>query len=101
MLAERGGQRAVIRYKLYQSAVGNTAVQEAYAAMTHHSADLAAVITSSGFKPSAWRHSATTGVVLVLHSEIDGFDEMLAGRGPGQEACPDRGERRIGRCDEE
>ncbi len=58
--------------------VGNKAVQEAFAAMTHYSADVAAVITSSGFKTSARRHSATTGVVLLLHPEVDRFDELLA-----------------------
>jgi restriction system protein len=79
VIAERGGQRAVIQCKLYQSPVGNKAVQEAYAAMTHYSADVAAVITSSGFTPSARRLSATTGVVLLLHSEVDRFDELLAG----------------------
>jgi hypothetical protein len=31
------------------------------------------VITSSGFTPSAQRLSATTGVVLLLHSEVDRF----------------------------
>jgi restriction system protein len=81
VLAERGGRRVVIQCKLYQSPVGNKAVQEAFAAMTHYSADLAAVITSSEFTPSARRLSATTGVVLVLHSEIDRFDELLVERG--------------------
>jgi restriction system protein len=85
VIAERGGQRAVIQCKLYQSPVGNKAVQEAYAAMTHYSADLAAVITSSGFTPSARRLSATTGVVLLLHSEIDRFDEILVAGGPTTE----------------
>jgi len=58
--------------------VGNEAVQEAHAAITHYSADLAAVITSSGFTPSARRLSATTGVVLLLHSEVERFDKLLA-----------------------
>ncbi len=49
--------------------------------MTHYSAEYAAVITSSGFTPSARRLSATTGVVLVLHSEVDRFDELLAAGG--------------------
>ncbi len=79
VIAERSGRRAVIQCKLYQSPVGNKAVQEAFAAMRHYSADVAAVITSSGFTPSARRLSATTGVVLLLHSEVDRFDELLAG----------------------
>jgi restriction system protein len=78
VLAKRGEQRAVTRYKLYQIAVGTKAMHEAYMAMTYYSADDATVITSSGFKPSARRLSATTGVVLLLHSKVDRFDELLA-----------------------
>ena len=70
----------VIQCQLYQSPVGNKAVQEVYAAMTHYSADVAAVITSSGFTPSAGRLSITIGVILVMHSEIDHRDEPLAAR---------------------
>ncbi len=88
VIAERGGRRAVIQCKLYQSPVGNRAVQEAYAAMTHYSADVAAVITSSGFTPSARRLSATTGVALILHSEVDRFDEQRAAVGPIRDLVP-------------
>ncbi len=84
-MVERGVRQAVIQCKLYQSRVGNKAVQEAFAAMSHYSAGLAAVITSSGFTPSARCLSATTGVVLVLHSEIDRFDELMVGSGPARE----------------
>ena len=52
--------------------------------MNHYSADVAAVITSSGFTPAARRLSATTGVVLLLHSEVDRFDELLAEDGPAR-----------------
>jgi restriction system protein len=45
--------------------------------MTHYSADVAAVITNRGFTPSARRLSATTGVVLLLHSETGCFEELL------------------------
>ena len=84
VIAERGGRRVVIQCKLYQSPVGNKAVQEAFAAMMHYSADSAAVITSSGFTPSARHLSATTGVILILHSEIDCFDELLIEGGPAK-----------------
>jgi restriction system protein len=81
VVAERGGQRAAAQCKLYQSPVGNKAAQEAYAAMTHYSADMAAVITSSGITPSARRISAMTGAILLLHWEVDPFDELLAAGG--------------------
>ena len=101
MLAERGGQRAVIWCKLYQSAVGNKAVQEAYLAMTHYSADCATVITSCGSTPSARRLSAATGVVLLLHSEVKRFNELLAQRAAGRGAGPGSGERHERTCDVE
>jgi hypothetical protein len=50
--------------------------------MTHYSADDATVITSGGFTPSVRRLSAPAGVVLVLQSEVDRFDELLAAGGP-------------------
>src|SRR4051794_5402514 len=59
----------VIQCKLYQSPVGNKAVQEAHAARSRYAADIAAVVTSRDFTPAARRLSATTGVLLVLHSE--------------------------------
>ncbi len=64
-------------------------MQEAYAAMMHYSADCAAVITSSGFTPSGRHLFATTGVVLLLHSEVDRFDELLA------EGCRGRERARV------
>jgi len=56
--------------------------------MIHYSADDATVTTSSGFTPSARRLSATTGVVLLLHTEIDRFDKLLAEGGPAREPLP-------------
>ena len=77
VIAERSRVRAVVQCKLYRNPVGNKAVQEAFAAKKHYSADIAAVVSSSTFTASAKRLSATTGVVLLLHTEIDRFDEML------------------------
>ena len=53
--------------------------------MTHYSADDATVITSSGITPSARRLSTTTGVVLLLRSEVNRFDELLAAGGRARE----------------
>jgi len=77
VIAKKGGVRAVIQCKLYQSPVGNKAVQEAFAAQKHYSADVAAVVTNADFTPSARQLAGTTGVLLVLHSELDRFAEML------------------------
>jgi restriction system protein len=77
VIAERGRLRAVIQCKLYQSPVGNKAVQEAHAARAHHGADIAAVVASSSFTPSAKHLASTTGVLLLLHSEMDRFDDLV------------------------
>jgi hypothetical protein len=53
--------------------------------MTHYSAGVAVMVTSSGFTLSARSLSATTGVVLLLHSEVDRFDELLKEGGPARE----------------
>jgi hypothetical protein len=53
--------------------------------MRHYSADFAAVITSSEFTPSARHLSGTTGVVLLLHSEVERFDKLLAEGGRARE----------------
>jgi hypothetical protein len=62
----------------FESSVGYKAVQGVCTVMTHYSADLAAVITSSGFRRSAWHLSASTRFVLFLHSEVDRLDEQRA-----------------------
>ena len=49
------------------------------------SGEAAAVITSSGFTPSARRLSAITGVVLLLHSQVTRFNELLAAGGRARE----------------
>ena len=53
--------------------------------MTHYSADVAVMVTSSGFTLSARSLSAITGVVHLLHSEIDRCDEQ---RAAGQGSLP-------------
>ncbi|NBJ13020.1 restriction endonuclease [Microvirga arsenatis] len=53
IIAEKDGRRVVIQCKFYNGAVGNKAVQEAYAAAAFHDAPYAVVVTNSVYTKSA------------------------------------------------
>lgn len=57
VVAEKDRHRVVLQAKLLTDPIGNKAVQEAYAAKSHYSATVAAVVTNSGFTASrgSWR----------------------------------------------
>lgn len=74
VVAERGGTRLVLQCKRHGKPVGNGAVQEAAAARSYWSADLAAVVTNAGFTPSARRLAAATGVLLLHHDDLGTLD---------------------------
>jgi HJR/Mrr/RecB family endonuclease len=75
ILAERNGVLFVFQCKLYETPVGNKAVQEAYAAQRHYSAKGSAVVTNNQFTRSASELAATTGVLLLHYSDLLGFGE--------------------------
>jgi len=64
ILAERNGKTYAIQCKNYAGAVGNFAVQEAFAGAEHYGCDLAAVICPGTFTRGAKELAATTGVLL-------------------------------------
>ena len=64
VIAEKGRTRLVLQCKLYNSPVGNKAVQEAFAAQRHYQANASAVVTNARFTASAMALAATTGVQL-------------------------------------
>ncbi|WP_375460931.1 restriction endonuclease [uncultured Enterovirga sp.] len=79
VIAEKNGIRIVLQCKLLASAVGNKAVQQAFAAKGHFGAHHAAVVTNADFTRSARDLSGTTGVKLLHHTqlaEIDSLAEM-------------------------
>jgi restriction system protein len=59
-----------LQCKFYSSPVGNKAVQEAYASARHYGAEHAAVVTNAGFTKSARELAASTGVLLLAHTEL-------------------------------
>lgn len=64
ILAERNGKSYAIQCKNYAGAVGNFAVQEAFAGAQHYGCEVAAVICPGTFTRGAKELAATTGVLL-------------------------------------
>jgi len=77
VIAEKVGIRLIIQCKLYNSSVGNKAVQEAYAAKTYYQATIAAVVTNSSFTTSAQALANTTGVLLLHHSQLNSLENLI------------------------
>lgn len=92
VIAGRDRLTAVIQCKLYSSPVGNKAVQEAAQRRRTPFSSVAAVVTNGGFTPSS-AAARCYRVLLLLHSEIECFEEMLSTIQPDCEpalfgACP-------------
>ncbi len=83
VIAERGGRRAVIQCKRYQSPVGNKAVQEAYAAARFQDAGYAVVVTNSIFTKSARQLANKNGILLMHHDDLSSLENTLAGHDSG------------------
>lgn len=64
ILAERNGKSYAIQCKNYAGAVGNAAVQEAYAGAQFYGCDLAAVVCPTSFTRAARELADSTGVLL-------------------------------------
>lgn len=77
VIAQKGNMLIVIQCKLYNTPVGNKAVQEAHAAKSHYAASISAVVTNSTYTPSAMSLAATTGVLLLHHSDLLRLDEVI------------------------
>jgi len=71
LIVTRQGVRVAIQAKGYTSGnVGNTAVQEAHAGMTHHRCHRAAVVTNSRFTSGAQELADSVGCQLIDGSQI-------------------------------
>jgi len=71
VIAEREGIRVVIQCKRYTVAVGNGAVQEAFAAKAYQQATHAAVVSNASFTKAARDLASTTGVLLLHPTDLD------------------------------
>jgi restriction system protein len=77
VIAEKQEHRVVLQAKLYNSPVGNKAVQEAHSAKFHYKASAAVVVTNSSFTASAQQLAQSTGVHLLHHSELPELEVMI------------------------
>jgi restriction system protein len=77
VIAEFGRAKVVLQCKLYAQPVGNKAVQEAVAGRTFYGAQFSGVVSNATFTPSAKQLAASTGVILLHYSELDGLATML------------------------
>ncbi|MGB7037615.1 MAG: restriction endonuclease, partial [Xanthobacteraceae bacterium] len=78
VIAEKAKRRVVLQCKFYTGTVGNKAVQEAYAAQRHYTANASAVVTNATFSPSAKDLANSTGVLLLHYSDLIRLDRLLA-----------------------
>lgn len=70
VLCDYGNKKIVVQCKRYSSNVNNSAVQEAYSAKVHYSANYAVVVSNTDFTRSARELANSTGVSLLHHSQI-------------------------------
>ena len=73
IIAQQAGKMLVVQCKLYSSPIGNDAVQQAIAAKTFQSADIAAVVSNQPYTRSAKELASVSRVYLLHHSELVSF----------------------------
>lgn len=71
------GKSVGIQCKLYNTPIGNKAIQEAHAGKMYHSLDVVAVLTNAGFTSSARDLASATGVHLLSHHDIPDLEQKL------------------------
>ena len=81
VIAEKSGARVAIQVKKWAAPVSLSAVQEAAAGMPMYRANIAAVVSVSGYQPSARTLARVNGVVLLAYDDL--FDFRIPGR-PGR-----------------
>jgi HJR/Mrr/RecB family endonuclease len=77
VIAEKFAVKLVIQCKLYESPVGNKAVQEVAAAVKFFNGDIGVVITNHTFTKSARQLASSLGIFLVHHTQIPELDRVI------------------------
>jgi restriction system protein len=77
IFATKEGITAVFQCKRYSQSVGNFAVQEIYAGKNFLNANVAAVVSNSGYTKSAKQLAKSTGVFLLHYSDLENFHQKL------------------------
>jgi len=78
LIAMIDGIRVCIQCKRYSKPVGNKAVQEIAAGMTHWNGTHAVVVSNAGFTKAAQKLAESTGVFLVSDLELENLENHLS-----------------------
>ncbi len=73
VIAHSSGLTMAVQCKLYSKSVGNKAVQEVFTGQAFYGADIAVVVASAGFTPSARDVAGRVGVHLVDAKKFRAF----------------------------
>lgn len=77
LIATKNNSRVCIQCKRYSSPVGNKAVQEVTAGMTHWNGTHAVVVSNAGFTRAAKQLAESTGVVLIAETELANLENRI------------------------
>jgi len=70
VIAKHGNRVLVLECKLHSAPIGSPVVQKTVGARTHYRANLAAVVSNSGFTDDARKAGRTTDVHLLHHEQL-------------------------------
>ncbi|UWQ58763.1 restriction endonuclease [Leisingera caerulea] len=79
VIAIKNGKKIGLQCKLYSSAVGNKAVQEAHSGKVYYDAHEAGVLSNASYTASAKDLAEVTGVKLLSHHDIPHLYEKMFG----------------------
>ncbi|AEK58641.1 restriction endonuclease [Acidithiobacillus caldus] len=77
VVATLQGFKAVLQCKRYSKPVGNRAVQEILAGKTYYRSDIAAVVSTAPYTPSAQALAKRCGVLLLSHTDLPDLRRQL------------------------
>lgn len=77
VIAQKNGKKLGIQCKLYSSAIGNKAVQEAHSGKAYYNADAVAVLSNASYTSSAIDLASVTGVELLSHNDIPDIYDII------------------------
>lgn len=77
VIAEKNGQYVAIQCKLYNSKIGNKAVQEVASGMKHWNSSIAVVVTNSDYTKNAIDIARTHNVHLLHHSHLPELHNII------------------------
>ena len=80
VIANRDGETVVLQCKKYNAPVGNSAIQEASAALRHYGGTIAVVVAPNGFTKSAYQLADSNEVILLSHDDFVSHPKLADNR---------------------